>query len=270
MKRMMSSVLLALPLIAPAAHAQDRGPLVVPAGFSSEAMLLRLSASSRCRQGCFVRGLPYTAERVSESVRVLADGNRIVQRSSEQLYRDGDGRSRVDSVWVGRALVQIQDPVQNMSYRLYPREQMGIKMSMGSPSPVAGTAPAGMMPVGKDGFAGAAKVAEQLAPALAAAASSDSVQTTRALGTRQMEGLAVEGTLVTSTIAAGKAGNTLPIVSTVETWHAHDLDLDVYVKTIDPRDGERVTRLQNVRRAEPPAAVFAIPDGYTVQELARK
>jgi len=36
-----------------------------------------------------VLGAPYSAEAVSESVQVLADGNRIVRRSASRVYRTG-------------------------------------------------------------------------------------------------------------------------------------------------------------------------------------
>src|ERR1051326_1645363 len=41
-----------------------------------------------------VKGAPYSAEAVNESIQTLADGNRIVQRSSSMQYRDNDGRER--------------------------------------------------------------------------------------------------------------------------------------------------------------------------------
>jgi hypothetical protein len=257
------------------AHAQHN-PLVIAEREPVEVMLLRVSASSRCLQDCVVSGAPYSAERVSESVQVLADGNRIVQRRSEQLYRDAEGRSRVESEWSGSPLVQIQDPVGNMSWRLYPESRRGLGMALGQPAPASRKAAAAVLP-GGGSSAGAARVAEQLAPALAGTAAEQAgtasmpeQQTKRALGTRQMEGVTVDGTLETTTIPAGTAGNTLPIVATVETWHARELKLDLYVKSTDPRYGDRVTRVRNLRRGSPPAGLFAVPADYQVREIARQ
>jgi hypothetical protein len=261
---------LALALAAPAVQAQERGPLVVTDTDYSEVMLLRLNATSRCQQDCVVRGAPYSAERVSEAVQVLADGNRIVTRTSEQLHRDAEGRSRVESAWLGRTLVQIQDPVQNMSYRLHPAERAGLRMAMGAPAPAARTAAAAVSGAAAVSI-GAGKPAGQLASALASATdTADSQRSTRSLGTRQFDGVTAEGTLQTTTIPAGTAGNTLPIVATTETWHARDLKLDLYVRTVDPRLGERVTRLENLRRGDPPASLFAVPADYSVREIARR
>lgn len=41
-----------------------------------------------------VKGAPYTAEAVNEAVQVLADGNRIVRRTTSTVARDGEGRTR--------------------------------------------------------------------------------------------------------------------------------------------------------------------------------
>jgi hypothetical protein len=266
---MFLSASLALLVLAPAAYAQERSTLVIPERESLEVMLLRTSASSRC-QNCVIRGAPYAGELVVERVQVLADGNRIVERSTQRVYRDGDGRGRVESEWQGRPLVQIQDPVQAMSYRLYPADKTGLGMAMGEPKPASGAATATLAPAGGVS-AGAAKVAEQLAPALAAAAASaDSQRTVRSLGKRQIEGLTAEGTLETVTIPAGTNGNTRPIVSTYETWVSRDLRLTLYTKSTDPRYGERVIRLQNIGRTEPPTALFTVPADYKVQEIARR
>jgi hypothetical protein len=264
----MLSAALALLVLAPAARAQTASTLAVNPNETLEVMLLKVSASSRCQQACVVRGQPYSAERVSESVQVLADGNRIVKRSLEKVYRDSDGRTRVESEWQGKPLVQIQDPVQGVSYRLYPETKTGLRMAIAAPAPAAAVT---ISAAGAGSAPAAAKVAEQLAPALVSTiASGDNQSTTRSLGTREMEGVTVEGTLVSRTTAAGAAGNTQPIVRTSETWNSRDLRVAVYSKTSDPRYGDTVTRLQNLARLEPPAALFSAPAEYTVQEVVRR
>jgi len=44
-----------------------------------------------------VKGAPFSAEGVSESVQTLPDGNRIVRKWSEKLYRSSDGKFRRES-----------------------------------------------------------------------------------------------------------------------------------------------------------------------------
>jgi hypothetical protein len=43
-----------------------------------------------------VKGAPYSAEATTETVQVLADGNRIVNKSGNKSYRDSEGRTRVE------------------------------------------------------------------------------------------------------------------------------------------------------------------------------
>jgi hypothetical protein len=44
----------------------------------------------------------------------------------------------------------------------------------------------------------------------------------------------------------------------------------VYTKHSDPRSGDIVFRLDNLKREEPAASLFAVPSDYTVREpLAR-
>jgi hypothetical protein len=268
MRRILLSAGLALLALAPVAHAQQGGRAVVSVDEPLEVMLLRISASSRCADGCVVRGSPYSAERVTESVKVLADGNRIVQRTTEKLYRDSDGRTRVESEWKGKPLVQIQDPVAGMSYRLYPEMKMGYRMAIAAPAPADRTS--GAVVTGSAAAApGAARVAEQLAPALTGGVAA-AVTQSRSLGTKQIEGMTAEGGLVTATVPAGAAGNVRPMVSTQETWFARDLGLAVLVKSDNPFAGESVMRVRNLSRLEPPAALFAVPADYTVREIVRR
>ena len=44
-----------------------------------------------------VKGAPFSAEAISESVQILQDGNRITRRITEKLYRSSDGKFRRES-----------------------------------------------------------------------------------------------------------------------------------------------------------------------------
>jgi hypothetical protein len=71
---------------------------------------------------------------------------------------------------------------------------------------------------------------------------------TKSLGTRDFDGIKAEGTMVSHTIPAGQIGNERPIVVTTERWFSPDLFVVVYAKTSDPRAGETIYRLTNVKR----------------------
>jgi len=65
-----------------------------------------------------VTGAPIPRRFVSESVQVLADGNRIVSRSTGRVYRDSQGRiRREEDIEPGQAgSISITDPVGKVSY----------------------------------------------------------------------------------------------------------------------------------------------------------
>jgi hypothetical protein len=90
--------------------------------------------------------------------------------------------------------------------------------------------------------------------------------TTKELGTKDIEGIRAEGKLRSYTIPAGEVGNKNAITVTTETWTSPELQLTVYSKHSDPRVGDTIYRLTNLKRAEPSLSLFTAPDGYTVKE----
>ena len=89
---------------------------------------------------------------------------------------------------------------------------------------------------------------------------------TTQLGSKDFDGVRADGKSVSYTIPAGEIGNKNPIIISTETWTSPELQVVVYSKHSDPRAGDSIYRLANVRRGEQPAALFAIPEGYTVKE----
>ena len=80
-----------------------------------------------------VKGAPYSGQTVNEMVRVLADGNRITTSNSAMLYRDSQGRERLEQMYRSRPTVQsifITDPVEGFSYNLNPRTKIARKNSL--------------------------------------------------------------------------------------------------------------------------------------------
>jgi hypothetical protein len=51
--------------------------------------------------GKIIKGAPYSAEAVTESVQTLADGNRIVNKMTSQVFRDSEGRTRREQTLKG-------------------------------------------------------------------------------------------------------------------------------------------------------------------------
>ncbi|MCP9493251.1 MAG: hypothetical protein MSG64_02225 [Pyrinomonadaceae bacterium MAG19_C2-C3] len=67
-------------------------PPMPPMGF--EPMTFNFIANEMSFNGKVVKGAPYSAEAVNETIQTFADGNRIVRKSTSNIYRDSEGRTR--------------------------------------------------------------------------------------------------------------------------------------------------------------------------------
>jgi hypothetical protein len=222
-------------------------------------------------------GAPYSAQITSEFVQTLPDGNKIERKATTNVYRDGQGRTRREQTLpaIGQYSVSttapqaifITDPVAGVTYVLDPARKIARKMTrpnaqffQANPGgPGRGAVAAGPGPGGPGGPGGAGRGPRpERRP--------DPNVTTESLGSRNIEGLLVEGTRVVRTIPAGAVGNQNPIQVTSERWYSPDLKLNLLVKNIDPMRGTNSTALSNIRRDEPAASLFQVPSDYTVQE----
>ncbi|HET7728626.1 MAG TPA: hypothetical protein VFK48_01215 [Usitatibacter sp.] len=93
---------------------------------------------------------------------------------------------------------------------------------------------------------------------------------TTALGTKEFDGVKAEGKATTWTIPAGEIGNRNPIHVTSETWYSPELQVTVMSRYSDPRTGESIYRLAGIKRAEPAAELFKVPEDYRVRDRTRK
>jgi hypothetical protein len=232
-----------------------------------------------------VKGAPYSADAVTETTQTLSDGNRIHRSSKASLYRDSEGRTRREQALgeLGPLMVSgdpiqtivINDPVAETSYMLNTHEKIAHKM------PGKGMMTAGVR-VGD--FAGKLKaeaehnammvvsggaperVEMRVASARTSGGKMDSKNFKKeSLGTQMIEGVAADGTRTTMTIPAGSIGNERAIEIVTESWYSNQLHTTVMTKTTDPRSGETVYSLKNVKLAEPSSALFQVPADYTVQ-----
>ncbi|MBK9156364.1 MAG: hypothetical protein IPM25_19515 [Chloracidobacterium sp.] len=96
--------------------------------YAQQAAQERILAEAAAMSGKIVKGAPFSADAVNESIQVLADGNRIVRSTTNKLYRNSEGRFRRDmSGGSGGPLatyynitpgVTILDPVAGQKYLL--------------------------------------------------------------------------------------------------------------------------------------------------------
>lgn len=79
-----------------------------------------------------ITGAPYAAEAVTEAIQVLADGNRIVRRTTARVYRDGAGRTRRETLGPDGQVtsVVISDPVRGTSFVFDPNSNTAHKSSV--------------------------------------------------------------------------------------------------------------------------------------------
>jgi hypothetical protein len=77
--------------------------------------------------GKVVKGAPYSAEVITETRQMLADGNDISRRKTGAVYRDGEGRTRQETGPEGKErTIFINDPVKSAHYVLTPGSKRGV------------------------------------------------------------------------------------------------------------------------------------------------
>ena len=247
-----------------------------------------------------VKDAPFSGETVIENIQVLADGNRIVNRSSTMIYRDSQGRTRNEYSFKFPAqpggesqehkTISIYDPVENVSYTLDPQNRTAHKAPHMAPlSMMAAEArksetkaarssdPSTGAPAVNQGSPVVRATATNrliAAPGLMMGTAVGSIRplpaampgTSESLGKQMIEGVEAEGIRTVQSIPAGTMGNERPIEITFERWYSPELQMDVMTKSNDPRWGESTMRLINISRSEPDSSLFQIPSDYTVQE----
>ena len=257
--------------------------------------------ASKSAFGKVVKGAPYSATATTETTQTLSDGNQIIRKNESKLYRDNDGRTRMEQTletmgkWTAegeaRQLITINDSVAGVSYSLDPRTHTAHKnvYAQQKPTTVAwsGSFMVNGQPVTQAEFEALMekkrKAQEELPATRGKVASNDpelkkklemlqpgkmgaGQRKTESLGKQVIEGVEAEGTRTTLTIPVGEIGNSLPIEVVDESWYSHELQVMVMTKHRDPRSGETTYRLTNLNRSEPDRALFEVPADYTVRE----
>jgi hypothetical protein len=235
-----------------------------------------------------VKGAPYSADAVTETTQTLSDGNRIHRTSKASLYRDSEGRTRREQTLgelgpltaSGEPIqtVVINDPVAETSYMLNTRDKVAHKMPgrgmMKMRLPETGNKVEMANKVKQQAERDAIMVAPTDTPHFEVRITHNENGELRTdskgfkkepLGTEIIEGVAADGTRTTITIPAGAIGNERAIEIVTDTWYSNQLHSTIMTKTTDPRAGETVYSLKNIKLAEPPGNLFMVPPDYSVQ-----
>jgi len=269
-------------------HAQDRTvllngePVLVTTGQAGRGFVVTTGPAQRGivvpLEARIVKGAPYSAEIVTESIQTLADGNRIVQRTTGRVSRDSEGRvRREEDRPSGGPTISITDSGAGTTFRLDPanrtaREtsfrlfeltqafrqltfQGAVQTAAGSllaprdwsaapPPPPQGTTGRG----GRGGRGGDEQSDERLQD-------------------RVVEGVLASGVRRTTTINRGAIGNEQPIRIVSEEWTSPELQVLVMTDHTDPRTGRSTYRLLKISRLDPDPTLFQVPADYTVQRM---
>lgn len=193
-----------------------------------------------------VRNAPFSAVQIMERTRTLGDGTRIVEKAEPiATFRDSEGRRRFEERFpIGQTgefvdLITIRDYVDGYenTIDLANREVHRMKFS-----PTAISAPSAPT-IDRVSFFFPASPVRGAAPKAS--------RVRQNLLPKTFEGFLCDGTLDTTTIPVGAEGNDKPIVVTDENWYARELNYRIFATHNDPRDGESVTRVTDIRRGEP-------------------
>ena len=232
--------------------------------------------------GKVVTKAPYTADAVTETVQALADGNRIVQKTTAKLARDGEGRTLRHDTLAGvgpfaaekpHEVIFINDPVAGVNWVLDAASRTARKLVVTR----KGGAAAQAVVITRDGgatapHAGAVYIQEERKVVAGQADVVKHVRVapqemkTESLGKRAIEGLECDGTKSTFTIPAGQLGNERPIEVVSERWFSPELQMAIYSRHSDPRMGETTYQLTNIQRGEPSRLLFDVPPDYKVTD----
>jgi hypothetical protein len=213
--------------------------------------------------GKVVTGAPFSATITTQTSQTLGDGNQIQRNTTASFSRDGQGRTRREMTlpaigpWTASGktpphVVFINDSVAGKQYILDPDRKTARTISR---------------PPRGQGRRNGRRYSTQASPTSDAPDAADRKnEVTTSLGTQTINGVSAEGTRSTRTIPAGAIGNEKPIVVTNERWYSSDLQMVVMSKRSDPRNGETVTQVTNIQRAEPDATLFQVPSDYAVSQ----
>ena len=216
---------------------------------------------------------PYQGEATTESVLALADGNRIVKRTTTRVYRDSAGRTRKETVGPDGQVtgVFIADPVGKTNFVLDPANQTASRTAFfyalthvsGEPAASATISHAGALPTGSTvsvsstSSEAATQVHEIRKSVIVTTGESGVLKVVEGfnlakdlvkedLGDQTIEGVVAKGTRTTTVVPAGVVDNEQPIRIVSEEWFSPELQVLMLTKHSDPRVGETTYRLANI------------------------
>jgi hypothetical protein len=222
--------------------------------------------------GEVVTNAPYTATAVTETTQILGDGNKIVNKTSSSVARDSQGRTRRETTFSRLGPLQVESPKMIFINDPTTHTQYILKNGGEGTKVVRGEAGWSVKPEIIELHSTRTKTLKEkmIVTSRGVAEDQPGKESTEQvkhedLGTQSIEGVSAEGKRETVTIPAGQIGNERPIEIVSETWYSPELHTMVVRKHSDPRVGETVFRLTEIKRTEPDAALFQAPAGMKMK-----
>ena len=225
----------------PGQHGGRRGP--GPGGFAFDGMGPGFG-------GRTVTGAPFSATISVSHTPGEGGGNGVANNSTGSIARDTQGRTRRDMQLSGIGplhaqgtpphMIFINDPVSQNNYMLNADKKTGEQFSLNGNMPPPPGMNSGQHGEGGFGARGRGEV------------------TTQSLGTKTINGVTANGTLITRNTPNGS--------STVERWFSPDLQTVVSETRTDPRFGTTTMQLTNINRGEPDPSLFSVPSDFTITQ----
>jgi|GEM_PF-1772688 len=180
----------------------------------------------------------------------LPDGTERIHTSTNHIARSASGRIynerrvMMPVTFKGESMLlgaHTYDPNTHLSVVLEPRTHLAKQAILAHPNPVI----PGYAPLKVNPHPGPNRTEEEI-------------------GTQVFQGFALQGIRKTHTIAAATSDTGQPLVITDEYWFSPELSIYMMIRHNDPRTGEQLVTVSDVKRAEPDPAIFAIPATFKV------
>jgi hypothetical protein len=206
-------------------------------------------------------GGPFSAHKLFQQEQELTDGTRISRQSPTiHTYQDSAGNIRIEwpfkrpdrcpPQWELPLQVEIIDAAAGYHYILDTVHRVAhrgiIEIIPRKPAQPLPQRPAPNAPI---------QTADNTRPQ----------SLTESLGSKVIDGLAVEGNRTTTTYPAGsRMGNDRPVTTSSEVWVSPELNLPAFRKTSDPRSGDEKSAYFDIDRTEPNPSLFKVPADYQI------
>lgn len=187
-----------------------------------------------------VRGKPFSATEERRSLQILQNGTRIENNQTNRLFRDSEGRTRVEEM---NGTATIFDPATNRRVELNPTARTARSVNN--------------YQLAVRGLGGLTVLNT---PATAQGATTETIEN---LSAQMINGVPAQGVRTTMTIPRGQIGNDREIRVVTERWVSNDLQMLIKSSNSDPRFGDTSYQLTGIVEREPDASLFQIPAGYT-------